>query len=68
MRILPFFQANCAPSDFENKRLPLNACLLGGLFLTGKVQTKSETIEWHMRWQGSSSKRLFLNCQGAQFA
>ena len=38
------------PSDFENKRFPLNAWLLSGLFQTGKVQTKTDTTERNVRW------------------
>ena len=45
-------------SDFENMCFPLNACLLSRLFQTGKVQTKAETMERSMRWQGSISKHL----------
>ena len=51
-------------SEFENKCFPLNANLLGRLFQTGKIQTKTETMEQNMRWQGSSSKRLFLRIAG----
>ena len=53
--------------DFENKRFPLNACLLSRLFQTGKVQTKAETMGGNMRWQGSSSKHLFLELPGCTF-
>ena len=40
------------PRDFENKRFVRNACLLSRLFQTGKVQTKAETIERNVRWEG----------------
>ena len=29
------------PSDFENRRFPLNACLLNRLLQTGEVQAKA---------------------------
>ena len=45
-------------NDFENKSFQLNACLLGRIFQTRKVQTKAETIEGTMRWQESSSKKF----------
>ena len=39
------FKRTVDPSDFENKRFPLNACILSRLFQKGKVETKAETIE-----------------------
>ena len=58
------FKHTVHPSGFENKRFPLNTCFLSGLFQTGKVQTKAETIEPNIRQQGSSSKHLFLELPG----
>ena len=44
--------------------LKINPYHLNRLFQTGKVQTKAEIIERNIWWQGSSSKRLFLELPG----
>ena len=62
------FKQTVHPNDFENKSFMLNTCLLSGRFQTDKKQTKAETIEQDVRWQGLSSKHLFLELLGAQFA
>ena len=48
------------PSDFENKCFLLNICLLSGLFQTGRVQTKAETVEQNMRYQESKQQEFIL--------
>ena len=60
----PSFKRTVHPGDFENKCLLQNACPLIRYFKTDKVQTKAETIERTMKWQGSSSKRLFFIIAG----
>ena len=44
--------------------LRINACLLSGLYQTGKVETKTETVDRNMIMQGSSSKRLLFELPG----
>ena len=61
---LHFFEPSCAPQNFENKRFPLNACLLSRLLQIGKVQTKAETVEQNVRLQGSSTTRLCSELPG----
>ena len=50
----------CTPAILKIVRFALKACLLSRLLQTGEVQTKASTIERKEIWQGSSSKRLFI--------
>ena len=47
-----------------NAFFPLNACLLIGHFQTGKIQTKAETMEQNMKWQGAKQQAFISRTAG----